>query len=374
MHTQHNAYSRAGLADFNSAMKRAAAGGRSSAQNQQNDPREGRREHQTGAFNNRNLSSIISRITDDGPANLRIDDDVNHIQASHSARTQRAARANADVSGPGISAEGGHQYMSAQSFELGDAGIRNAAISAAGRRRSLWQPLALIALVSVVAVMGFLIYQLKLQTEDMEHALHSSREQMRLVTSSQAQAQPQPPDVFPRLNSMNKALTELQQEMRGIKQGYQQSDSQLALEIPRDLEPRLLEIAAASEIVTVLQDEFERIQHEVKEMGSELNVIKQGITPVQHAAVLPKTSAKRDPDTPNLVVNLASLTNKDKAQAAFDKLRQAGISPRIQQVMVNGRIVFRISVEGFRSREAASAFITEARSKYGFDGGWIRQI
>jgi hypothetical protein len=36
--------------------------------------------------------------------------------------------------------------------------------------------------------------------------------------------------------------------------------------------------------------------------------------------------------------------------------------------------MYRISAEGFSTPEEAVAFITEAKVKYGFDGGWIKQI
>jgi hypothetical protein len=46
----------------------------------------------------------------------------------------------------------------------------------------------------------------------------------------------------------------------------------------------------------------------------------------------------------------------------------------MQEVVVNGKKMYRISAEGFSTPEEAAAFITEAREKYGFDGGWIKQI
>jgi len=75
----------------------------------------------------------------------------------------------------------------------------------------------------------------------------------------------------------------------------------------------------------------------------------------------------------NLIVNLASLTSKDKARTAFEKLQHSGVTPVIQEVVVNEKMMYRISVDGFATRESASAFIIEAREKYGFGGGWIRQ-
>ena len=233
-----------------------------------------------------------------------------------------------------------------------------------------WQQVVPMVLFAVIAVMGFFLYQLKMQTDDMKLALEASQEQLQLADGIQGPSL----EVMPRLNSLNRALSDLKQEMQGIKNGYQRSDSKLAVEIPRDLEPRLLEIAAATEIVSVLQDEFERIQDEMREMGGELKVIRQEMAATQPAMPDTGSLAEPAPAIPNLVVNLASLTSKDKALAAMEKLQQAGVAPLMQQVMVNGQIVFRISVDGFSSRAAASSFIAEAKNKYGFDGGWIRPI
>ena len=371
MQSQQNSYAKTGLNEFSSAMMRASAAERSPVQRRSNSNAKPR--HDGPSAYNRNLSSILSRITDDGPANMQLDEDVNHIARQQARRPAKTDQANGNRS-PAVAPE--EQYGFARSFDFDDPDFRANAAGKHGKRGSLWQQSVLMLLCSVIAVMGYFLLQLKIEAEEMKHSLHSSQEQISLASGVQAQQS----DVLPRLNSMNEALKDLKQELHGIKVGYQQSDSKLAMDIPRELEPRLLEIAAASEIVTVLQDEFERIQHEMQEMGSELRVIKSGIPASPDTSVSPDTVeapvavAVQNPNTPNLVVNLASLTSRDKALAAIEKLQKAGVSPLIQEVMVNGRIVFRISVDGFTSRDAASAFIAEAKSKYGFDGGWIRRF
>lgn len=370
MHTQHGTYTRPRSSDFSSAMMRASVADRAMPQSKKHgDYTTGRQQQkQPDSYSNRNLSSIISRITDDGPANLQVEQDVNHIKNTHKRNPVQPAQGAGDRSKATVTPD--DQYLFAQSFAFDDPGIRDNPQSWNAKKSFLWHQTVLIALCSVIAVMGYFLFQLKMQTEDMKQALDSSQEQILLANSVQSA----PPDILPRLSSMNKALTELKQELHGIKLGYQQSDNKLAMDIPRDLEPRLLEIAAASEIVTVLQDEFERIQHDMQKMGSELKVIRNGITPVQDPVALVEAGPEQIQNTPNLIVNLASLASKDKAQAAIEKLQQAGVSPRMQQVMVNGKIVFRISVDGFSTRDAAFAFIAEAKNKYGFEGGWIRPI
>lgn len=359
MQTQNSTYTRPRVADFNAAMKRAAP-------TNETGPRQ---QAQAGSFSNRNLSSIISRIADDGPANIRPAREANRSAGRRDRRSPQSVP-NAPSRSAAVNPPGNEPYAFAQSFSFDDPDIRKNAAQTGGNRNARLQQLVLMVLVAVTGVMGFFLYQLKMQAADMDLALQTSQEQALRTGSPEDRSS----DVVPRLNNMNRALADLKQEMLGIKNGYQQSDSKLAVEIPRDLEPRLLEIAAASEIVTVLQDEFERIQDEMHSMGTELQVIKQEMVTPRHPTIDAESIAVPAPAIPNLVVNLASLTSKDKALAAIGKLQAAGISPRMQQVMVNGKIVFRISVDGFTSREAASAFITEARDKFGFDGGWIRQI
>ncbi len=227
------------------------------------------------------------------------------------------------------------------------------------RRNSIWQQLVLMLLVSVIAVMGFLLYQLKAQTDEVRETLRLNEEQTLLNSNAQKQS----PEFPPRLTSLSEEIGELREELKAIKTDYQASDNRLALNIPRELKPQLMKIAAASENVNALQTEFNQIQGWVHEMGAEIKVIKNKVLP-EEVQVLPNS----------WVVNLAALSSRDKAQMALEKLRQSAASPVMQEVVVNGKKMYRISAEGFSTPEEAAAFITEARNKYGFDGGWIKQI
>lgn len=368
MQAQQHANHRSRLADFSSALMRASAAEATVSQGRADTTAVRQPYRRDNGHQNLNLSNIISRITDDGPANLQVAPDVSHIGKTDAARS---ADAVADA-GRGRAAGSRHeevdQYAFAQSFAFDDPAIRNEGAASAGGPRSIWQQLVWLALIAAITVMGYFIYQLKMQAQQLQHAIDASHTQM-IATSG---VQQQQADVLPKLSSMDKALSAMQQELKGIKLDYQASDSKLASDIPRGLEPHLLEMAAASEIVSVLQDEFSRIQHEVDAMGSELRVMKKGNAPKQAVPPEQVESSPVPAKVPNLVVNLASLASSEKAVAAVDTLRQAGLSPKVQQVMVNGRMVYRISVDGFSTRDAAFAFIAEARKKYGFDGGWIR--
>ena len=370
MQSQNSAYSNPRFADFTSAMMRASVPAGTAPQKRDDTTRSRQHQGEAATFRNRNLSSILSRIADDGPADMKpAPQKVDRVPGKRAVKSGKPVRSTGSRTAA-ANPSAAEPYVFAQSFSFDDPDIRNTPEQAGRTMNTAWQQVVPMVLFAVIAVMGFFLYQLKMQTDDMKLALEASQEQVQPADGIQAPSL----EVMPKLNSLNRALSDLKQEMQGIKNGYQRSDSKLAVEIPRDLEPRLLEIAAATEIVSVLQDEFERIQDEMREMGGELKVIRQEMAAPEPA--MPDTGSLAEPAQaiPNLVVNLASLTSKDKALAAMEKLQQAGVAPLMQQVMVNGQIVFRISVDGFSSRAAASSFIAEAKNKYGFDGGWIRPI
>ena len=70
---------------------------------------------------------------------------------------------------------------------------------------------------------------------------------------------------------------------------------------------------------------------------------------------------------------LASLTNKFKAEKIIEQLRSVGLSPTLQEANIRGKHVYRLSVEGFASRAEAESFIRKASDKYDMKGGWVRR-
>ena len=361
MSSQHNTYARNGLADFSSALMNAAASKNKQVETSsiKETSKEAAQYYQEyDPFNNRNLSSVITRIRDEGPATSQLTDDV-YKHASNQAEDSASAGGKpekAESCSTAMRSCENDYHVSSEKFVLDDT---DRGKYAGKKRNSIWQQLVLMLLVSVIAVMGFLLYQLKTQTDEVREALRLNEEQPLLNSSTQKQS----PEFAPMLTSLSEEIGELREELKVIKTDYQASDDRLALNIPRELKPQLTKIAAASENVNALQNEFNQIQGWVHEMGAEIRVIKNEVLP-----------EKVQVSSNSWVVNLAALSSKDKAQVAFEKLRQSAASPVMQEVVVNGKKMYRISAEGFSTPEEAAAFITEARDKYGFDGGWIKQI
>jgi cell division septation protein DedD len=361
MSSQHNTDAKNGMADFSSALMNAAASKYNQVETssiKQTSTAVAQYYQEYDPFNNRNLSSEITRIRDEGPATSQLTDDV-YKHASNQAEVAASAGGKSEkaksCSSAMRSSENDYR-ISSEKFVLDDT---DRGQYAGKKRNSIGQQLVLMLLVSVIAVMGFLLYQLKMQTDEVGEALRLSEEQPLLNSVSEKQS----PEFAPMLKSLSEEIGELREQLKLIKTDYQASDDRLALNIPRELKPQLMKIAAASEDVNALQSEFNQIQGRVHEIGAEVRVIKNEVLP-DKVQVSPSS----------WVVNLAALSSQDKAQVALEKLRQSAASPVVQEVVVNGKKMYRISAEGFSTPEEAVAFITEAKEQYGFDGGWIKQI
>lgn len=363
MSSQHNTYVRNGLTDFSSALMKANTTEDNEVATsliKERSKATAKCYQEYDPFNNRNLSSVITRIRDEGPATSKLTDDV-YLNASNQTEVSVSAKAKqeqAESCSSAMRSSENNYRVSSERFVLDDHEHGN---YAGKSRNSIWQQLVLMLLVSVIAVMGFLLYQLKTQTDAVSEALRLNEEQT--LINSNVHKLPHEPELLTGLSSLNEEIGELREELRAIKTDYQVSDNRLALNIPRELKPQLMKITAASDNVNALQNEFNQIQGRVYEMDAEIRLIKNEVLPEKVKAV------------PNSwVVNLAALSSKDKARAALEKLRQSAASPLVQEVVVNGNKMYRISAEGFSTPEEAAAFIAEARDKYGFDGGWIKQI
>ena len=215
MSSQHNTYARNGLADFSSALMNAAASennevktspikqpSKAAAQNyQEYDP-----------FNNRNLSSEITRIRDEGPATSQLTDDV-YKHASNQAEVSASTRLKQDQAkscSTAMQSSENDYHVSSEKFVLDDPDHGKYA----GKKRNyIWQQLVLMLLVSVIAVMGFLLYQLKTQTDEVREALRLSEEQPLLNSSSQKQS----PEFAPMLTSLTEEIGELREELKLIE-------------------------------------------------------------------------------------------------------------------------------------------------------------
>jgi len=359
MSSRQSAYTDNAMADFSSALMQASAfeqGSESHNSEQGISQALAQKYEEYDPYNNRNLSSVITRIRDEGPAASQLKDDV--YESGHDqVIADEGITQNPAGSRPAAVSSGDHVQHQASGYSVRDDGDRSKYTER--KRNNIWQQLVVFLLVSIIAVMGFLLYQLKLQTDEMRGVMRLNEENYILSGDAKKHSS----EVVPQLASLSEEVVGLREELKEIKKDYQASDDKLAVNIPRELKPELMKITAANENVSALKNEFDQIQGRVHEINTEIKEIKSEIVP-ERVQVLPNS----------WVVNLAALSSKDKAERAFDKLQQSSASPLMQEVVVNGKKMYRISAEGFSTPEEATAFIAEAKEKYGFEGGWIKQL
>ena len=71
-------------------------------------------------------------------------------------------------------------------------------------------------------------------------------------------------------------------------------------------------------------------------------------------------------------VNLASFSNRDKAYGQLAAFKSSGVIPVIEKTVVGNKTIYRLCVEGFSSREEAAWFISRLNKKHAINA-WVRQ-
>ena len=114
--------------------------------------------------------------------------------------------------------------------------------------------------------------------------------------------------------------------------------------------------------VSDLENEILLLKEELATLKNKQNTFKENTGP-----------ATKTTDNNTLTVNLASLTNKVKAEELVKKLSTTGLIPSIENAVVNDQRVYRISVSGFADLAAARLFIRTADKQYGMKDSWLRK-
>jgi hypothetical protein len=371
MHSQEYSYSRSRPADFASALERASTPEKSTVDNQSDKSSKAQSYEEYGPYNNRNISSILSRIADEGPANLNRKDSTTRKKDVSRRTTVEAQRLEEDRYTPSIPASADQHVATPQSLTFDEADLGDTE-QKYWKKYSLWQQIALLVLIAVLSVMGFLLYQLTLQAGELSNAVNLQAGQAPIQNSTHEL----PAEVLRGLTNLGNALSELKQELHEIRIDQQKENKRLDMNKPDELDSLLMYTTTASQHLGDLKAEFGLILDGMRDVEVEAGtgaltevslpkkrtMVKDAMRPVQKKDLVNK-----------LVVNLATLTSEAKARAAYEKLLQAGVTPLIEEVVLNDKKVYRLSVDGFSSREEAYGFIAKAGERYGFEGGWIRQ-
>ena len=214
-------------------------------------------------------------------------------------------------------------------------------------------------MIVTIALFGIILIlkQLDVRIDEVNEFLYSYEDQ--IIETSDAQKKTS--EMMPSVLKLGAKLDGLISELQFIKADYKKSDSLLAINMSDNYAPQFNEIVATKKSINTLKEELERIQQETLEIKFAMDEIKGNAT-TTHVKI----------SSGNWVVNLASLSDKEKAEIAVNSLREYGLTPVIDEVVVNGVKIYRLSITGFETRNEAMVFIETAKNQYGFDNGWIR--
>lgn len=323
-----------------------------------------------GKNGNRNLSSIVAQIQDDGPA-LKLAEDTVHLSGVNKTGI------NAHKNTPTVTAGGSIANPGKTCTRPVDKSRRAAAEpdAAAGpapqqapdtSNRNGWPQLVATLVFGLAGVMCFSVYTLIDQADELIDSLRQQGESLRVAGESQNSST----DILPLVSSLNEEIRALKNEFQSIRNDYRDTENRLSMKIPDDLADQLIKINSTEGNDDELQNNLQHIRHEIAEMKQVIRSVRG--TVVSAPAPAP-TQVQAQVHSGDWVVNLASLSSRDKAQRAVKRLEDSGIAPVIQEAIVNGEKVYRLSVAGFFTRGDATVFINKARKEFGFDGGWIRR-
>jgi len=286
---------------------------------------------------NYNISSLLSQIQDDGPAYTENKKPDNLVQLK--SDTKKTSSENRAEVLPG-----------------NDLHYKETILSPGNRVNNvkngvkIWGlfSLALFMIIGVV----FVIYELDDRTNKIESLLNDYNSDIEESIESYNK-------VSPTILNLNSELSSVKNELEKIK-----SNSDAVSQENVQINNRVIQ----DEIVSTLRDEIQILKIELKKANSALS-LKQSEDDVKQVKNIKSVEVQ-----PVIwKVNLASLSNKIKVDELVSRLINDGLKPSVDEVVVAGKHVYRLSV-GFAEIKQAKQFILLAEKVYGMKGAWIRQM
>jgi cell division septation protein DedD len=378
MNSQYADYMQSGIPGFSSQLAHAI----SAANGGHRDQKSSSGTDRERGNNNRNLSAVIARIRDDGPADALADDTVTWSGAGRAQKPAPNTTPLAPAAGSAdkavkarVDAGADEDRTTSPAHDSGGSLLRADSVTT---KKSAWRQFAMLFALAGVGGMCFYLYTLVDQVDDIIRNLRPQGDDIRMTATTEQQSNA----ILPLVSGLNDELKSLKSELRVIRDDYRNTENRLSTRIPDDLSDQLMKIRTAAANDGALQENLVRIQREMAEMKKVIESVKTGMVTnvpstgrtgdVAHATAPTKASVNPQPVAGAWIVNLASLSSRDKALQAVARLKATGVAPMIQEAVVNGEQVYRLSVAGFYNRDDAKAFIKKARREFGFDGAWIR--
>lgn len=298
---------------------------------------------------NRNLSSVLSQIQDDGPAygDLR--------QRSNSGNCITEENEKSGVASGEPQAGGSYDDV----LSVSSSGLQKeqdrATNSDSSKKKTSPGILLQLLLLIVTALLAMTIFRFDVRTDNLEKMLNIFDEKIQGSMVFQSEY------VSTDITETNEALRSLQDELQLIKNDYSALDKKYVT-MTDESKPETKGVASIQDNVSVMKYEILSLKSELQAVKNKLKMSKKD-----------KRSTAAVISGSGLTVSLASLTNKDKVEKIAEQLNADGWLPSIKQAVVKGERVYRLSVSGFSDRKEAELFIVKAGKKYGMKDGLIRK-
>ena len=319
------------------------------------------------AVDNRNLSDVLTQIQDNGPADAdSIIRDHVHMKTPDTAYVKDVSSYDVTNNEDTDNNETKRQETVNNNAAIKKIDPHNFSPIVQIVKRYLFDTRSqLVIIVSLSIVATIVMYKLDLRTRSIEQNVNAYNIEATKLSSFQDK------NLLTEVTQLNTTLSTLQNKVKVFEKNLL-SDSKKhektieSLIANKDSDKKLL-----SKKISVLEKEILVLKEELK------NVNVKNVALTKDKAVTPSLvkhpSVKHTVNTKGLVVNLASLTNEDKARQILNKLSSSGLSPAMENVMIKGKQIYRISVSGFSDEKEAKQFIRKAGEQYGLSNGWIRK-
>ncbi len=315
--------------------------------------------NQNTVAGNKNISSMLSQIQDEGPAyadsqvdSQRSDDLINlSAKSNETPGYQQNDVLNNEKKQPDLSA----QFMRNRNTQ---------AATGLNKNKTTWIQVSLISFVALA--LTFFLFRLDARTDQLEVSLNSHDDVLDSIDSYTS-------ELSPGFRSIKKTLKAVKQELELIK-GSTVSETK----VENTVVSEQLQPPSISDNIGIMDDEILALKNELKIAKDKLKALGADKGRAGHPGGDDKTTvasaiAKTANTTTGWVVNLASFTDINKTENALEPLYAAGLSPLIQEANVNGKRIYRLIIDGFASQADAKLFVRRADDEFGLHGGWIRK-
>jgi cell division septation protein DedD len=220
--------------------------------------------------------------------------------------------------------------------------------------------LQLILLLISAALLVSTLFRLDAQANDVENSLSVYDEKIDEKIQESVDFQKQ--NTSDGTTKINATLHSLQEELQTIKTDYSALDKKYVAMVQNQASEKTQDSASILDDVSVFKYEILSLKSELQAVKSKLQITKPD-----------KSQATKTAAGNGLTITLASLTNRIKAEKIVQQLHEEGLLPTIEQAIVKGERVYRLSVSGFVNRDEAESFILKADKKYGMKNSRIRK-